>query len=73
MASEQAAEVWVRRYRDTPECDVIVAVRGQTMVLRCRDYSQAVKWAKIECKTYRIPEDIGVEIAASSQSPDGQH
>jgi hypothetical protein len=43
------------------------------MVLRCRDYSQAVKWAKIECKTYRISEDFGVEIAATSQSPAGQH
>jgi hypothetical protein len=60
--SEPVAEVWVRRYKDTPECDVIVAVRGQTMVLRCRDYSQAVKWAKIECKSYKVPGDFTVEL-----------
>ena len=31
------------------------------MVLRCRDYSQAVKWAKIKCKSYKIPDDFTVE------------
>jgi hypothetical protein len=27
---------------------------GQEMVLGCRDYDQAVKWARIECKTYGV-------------------
>jgi len=26
------------------------------MVLRCPTYSQAVKWARLECKSYKIPE-----------------
>jgi hypothetical protein len=26
------------------------------MVLRCPSYSQAVKWARLECKSYNIPE-----------------
>ena len=52
--AEPAAEVRVRRYSDVSECDVVVAVRGQEMSLRCRDYSQAVKWARIECKSYKI-------------------
>jgi hypothetical protein len=48
------AEVRVRRYSDSAACDVLVLIRGQEMVLSCRDYSQAVKWARIECKTYGI-------------------
>jgi hypothetical protein len=67
MVSQRAAEVWVRRYRDTAECDVVVVVREQTMVLRCRDYSQAVKWAKIECKSYKIPDDFTVELVATAE------
>jgi hypothetical protein len=41
--SEHAAEVWVRRYNGVPECDVVVAVRGQERSFRCRDYNEAAK------------------------------
>jgi hypothetical protein len=34
------------------------------MVLRCRDYRRPVKWAKIECKTHKLPEDFTVEVVA---------
>jgi hypothetical protein len=61
MIAEQAAEVRVRRHSDAPECDVVVAVRGQEMSLRCRDYNQAVKWARIECKSYKIAGGFTVE------------
>jgi len=61
MIAEQAAEVRVRRHSDTPECDVVVAVRGQEMSLKCRDYNQAVKWARIECKSYKIAGGFTVE------------
>jgi hypothetical protein len=44
MIAEHVDEVRVRRYGDVPECDVVVAVRGLEMSLRCRDYNQAVKW-----------------------------
>jgi hypothetical protein len=54
MIVEHADEVRVRRYSDVPECDVVVAVRGLEISLRCRDYNQAVKWARIECKSYKI-------------------
>ena len=43
MIAEHAAEVWVRRYSGVPECDVVVAVRGQEMSLRCCDYNEAVE------------------------------
>jgi hypothetical protein len=61
MIAEHAAEVWVRRYNGVPECDVVVAVRGQEMLLRCRDYNEAVKWARIECKSYKVDGGFTVE------------
>jgi len=49
-------EVTIRRYPASRICDVVVVVRGQEMVLRCRDYRQAVQYARVECKSYNIPE-----------------
>jgi hypothetical protein len=60
-------EVTVLRYPDSPECSVVVAVRGQKIVLKCRDYNQAVKWARIECKSYRIANEFTVELAPLPQ------
>jgi hypothetical protein len=48
--------VTIRRYLASPICDVVVVVRDQEMVIRCPSYSQAVKWARLECKSYKIPE-----------------
>jgi hypothetical protein len=61
MIAEHAGEVWVRRYNGVPECDVIVAVRGQEMSLRCRDYNEAVKWARLECKSCKMDGGFTVE------------
>jgi hypothetical protein len=49
-------QVFVRRYTASEICDVVVSVRGQEMVLRCPSYSQALKWARLECKSYKIPQ-----------------
>ena len=49
-------EVTIRRYPASRICDVVVVVRGQEMVVRCPTYFQAVKWARVECKSYKIPE-----------------
>ena len=49
MIAVHSAEIRIRRRDGAPECDVIVIFRGQEMSLRCRDYDQAVKWARIEC------------------------
>jgi hypothetical protein len=59
--AEPAAEVRVRRHGDVSECDVVVAVRGQEMSLRCRDYNEAVKWARVECRSYKIDGGFTVE------------
>jgi hypothetical protein len=49
-------QVFVRRHAASEICDVVVLVRGQEMVLRCSNYSQALKWARLECKSYKIPQ-----------------
>jgi hypothetical protein len=49
-------QVFIRRYTASEICDVVVLVRSQKMVLRCPDYSQALKWARLECKSYNISE-----------------
>jgi hypothetical protein len=58
MTAEYEDEVRVQRRRNSPECDVIVAYRGREMSLRCRDYDQAIKWARIECKVYKLADAI---------------
>jgi hypothetical protein len=67
MTGKDAPEVKIRSYRDSPICDVVVVVRGTEMVLRCPDYRQAMRWARLERKSYKIPEpDIGVAAKAES-------
>jgi hypothetical protein len=61
FSTKPFAQVTVRQYGDSPECDVVVIVREQTMVLKCRDYDQAVNWARIECKSYKIADDFTVK------------
>jgi hypothetical protein len=48
--------VRIRSYPDSPICDVVVVARGQEMILRCGDYRQAVQWARLERRAYKIPE-----------------
>jgi hypothetical protein len=62
-------EVTIRSYPDSPICDVVVVVRGQEMVLRCRDYRQAMRWARLERKSYKIPEP-DIDIATKAESGD---
>ncbi|HWN79623.1 MAG TPA: hypothetical protein VNN81_17440, partial [Bradyrhizobium sp.] len=50
--------VIIRSYAASRVCDVVVVVRGQEMVIRCPSYSHALKWARLECKSYGIPEPI---------------
>ena len=48
--------VTIRHHPASPVCDVVVVVRGREMVLRCRNYCQSVLWARLECKSCKIPE-----------------
>jgi hypothetical protein len=49
-------QVFIRRHTASEICDVVVLVRGQEIILRCPNYSQARKWARLECKSYKIPQ-----------------
>ena len=64
-----APEVTIRSYQDSPICDVVVVVRGQEMVLRCRDYRQAIRWSRLERKSYKIPEP-DIDVAAKAEPRD---
>jgi len=48
--------VFIRRHTASQVCDVVVSVRDQEIILRCPNYSQAMKWARFECKSYKISE-----------------
>jgi hypothetical protein len=61
MNTAHSAEIRVRRYDGSRECDVVVFFRGHAMTLRCRDYDQAVEWARIECKVYKVADGFTVE------------
>jgi hypothetical protein len=58
---EHREEVWIRRYSDCLECDVIVALCGREMVVQLPDYGQAVKWAQMEARSYKIPARFSEE------------
>jgi hypothetical protein len=68
MLGEEIAEVRLRGYSHTPECEVIIQRRGAEIRYKCRDYDQAMKWARIECRSYRTSKikvervDRGEEI-----------
>ena len=49
-------QVFIRRHTASEICDVVVLVRGQEMVVRLPSYSQAMKWARMERKSYKIPQ-----------------
>jgi hypothetical protein len=59
-------EVTIRCYPDTAVCDVVVVVRGREMVLRCRDYRQALQYARVERKSYHVSEPTS-ELADPKQ------
>ena len=59
--AKQTVEVRIRRHGDAPQCEVVVAVGGKEMSLKCRDYNQAVKWARLECKSYKVDGGFTVE------------
>jgi hypothetical protein len=61
LIAAHRAEICIRQYADAPECDVIVVFRGRELSLRCSDYEEAVKWAQIECKSYKVAQGFTVE------------
>jgi len=66
---DASKEVKIRSYRDSPIRDAVVVVHGTEMVLRCPDYRQAMRWARLERKSYKIPEP-DIDVAAKAESGD---
>jgi hypothetical protein len=54
MSTEQIAAVCLKRYRKAPDCVVIVTRGDEEMSIRFRDHEQAARWARMECKSYRL-------------------
>jgi hypothetical protein len=71
--ADQVDEVRIRCYRDSPECDVVVAVQGKEIILRCPDYDQAVKWARVECRSYGIARMTAEREQSGSQAGRDDH
>jgi hypothetical protein len=61
---EHRGEVRVRRYSGCLECDVVVTFRSREMVLELPNYNQAVTWAQMEAKSYKIPAELSEERAS---------
>ena len=67
MLNEELAEIRMRRDNRTSEWEVVI-VRGVTEIsYKCRDYDQAMKWAQVECRSYRSSK-IKVEQVDQSQA-----
>ena len=43
-----------------------MAFRGREMILELPDYDHAVKWAQMECRSYKIPPLFSIEELVSS-------
>lgn len=73
MVVPSAAEIRIRRYSNAPDCDVVIALRGEELSIKCRTYDDAVKWAQMECKSYRIAEFATEGRPISSVHPMAAH
>jgi hypothetical protein len=70
VLDEELAEVRMRRYNGTPEWEVVIVRRGAKMSYKCRNYDLAMKWARVECRSYRSSR-ITVEREASKPNCPG--
>jgi hypothetical protein len=59
--ADSGKRISIRRYNNSLECDVIVALRDREMVLRMPDYSRALKWAHVEARSYKLLPIFSIE------------
>lgn len=64
-----APAVRIRCYSDVPAYEVIVTLRGREMCLWCRDYDQAVKWARVECRSYGVTNLVVERVQRDQGEP----
>lgn len=63
-------EVEIRRYEDGPDCDVVVTTRRRRLVMSCPNYDEALRWALLECKVYKLPAVVGHLPTAPREAPE---
>lgn len=61
MIAPHSAEIRILQYTGAPECDVVVVHRGREISLKFCNFDQAARWARIECKTYKVANGFTVE------------
>ncbi len=54
VSRKQTVDIQIRRYPGVAECDVVVAARGREIIITCPDYDRALRWAQMECKSYKV-------------------
>lgn len=65
----QKVEVEIRRYDDGPDCDVVVTTPRRRLVMSCPTYDEALRWALLECKVYKLPAVVGQSAAGPRRPP----
>ena len=68
MLANKIANIRVIRNSHVRECEVRVTVRGKEMCVSCPDYDQALKWARLECRSYGA---TGVTVQRVSKLEEG--
>jgi hypothetical protein len=54
------AEVKIRRHGGQEKCDVVVDLSGRQMVVSFPNHHCALKWARMECKSYGIAPALSI-------------
>jgi hypothetical protein len=66
MTNVANVEIRIRQHNDSPACAVIVTARDREMIIQLPDYDKAVKWAEMECRSYRVQPTFPVEAIENS-------
>jgi hypothetical protein len=68
MLANRVANIRVIRYSHARECEVRITRRGKVMCLGFPDYDRALKWARLECRSYGA---TGVTVQRVSKLEEG--
>jgi hypothetical protein len=60
-------EVVIRPQTGAYECDVVTIIKGEEdLIVECRNWQDAVAWARAECDKYGFPHDFPDERPADT-------
>jgi hypothetical protein len=61
-------EIRVRQRDDRAAWAVIISSRGREAIIELSDYDKAMKWAEMECRSYKVLPAFSVEADVTSTS-----